>query len=92
MTVFKFILTINSETPAPPKYDIQGETNVFDSKLQPIDLDLMVYQIAKKGKNLATIRRLILYIPFVIFITMWMFFGFEIEAGYWMQHGIRVCF
>eukprot|EP01080_Neovahlkampfia_damariscottae_P000240 gene240-4486_t len=90
LTKKKYIRVIEQEDePAPPKYDVLGESTVFESKLQPVDLDLMVYQIQKKAKNLATIRRLILYVPFVIFITMWMFFGFEIETGYWMQHGIR---
>ena len=58
----------------------------------PVDLDLMLYQVGKKSKTSGLIKRLILYIPFVIFVTVYMFFGFEIPTGYWMQSGIRVLF
>lgn len=58
----------------------------------PVDLDLMMYQINKKNKSVAMIRRLILYIPFLIFVTIYMFFGVEITNGFWVQKGLRVRF
>jgi hypothetical protein len=69
----------------------QVEVGSEDSIMtNPVDLDLMLFQVSKKSKTTGLIRRLILYFPFVIFVTVYMFFGFEISTGFWMQRGLRV--
>jgi hypothetical protein len=60
-------------------------------QMKPLDLDLMVFLAQReKERNTLTRELIIIYIPFLIFVTMYMFFGYEITSGYWMHEALKV--
>jgi hypothetical protein len=60
-------------------------------QMKPLDLDLMVFLAQReKERNTLTRELIIIYIPFLIFVTMYMFFGYEITSGFWMHEALKV--
>ena len=72
------------------KYDALSNQKPKE-QMKPLDLDLMVFLAQReKVRNVLTRELIVVYIPFLIFITMYMFFGYEITTGYWMHEAMKV--
>jgi len=56
----------------------------------PVDLDLMIYQIKRKNDRKGQVIELLIFLPFIVFATMYMFFGSNVSGAYWIHYGVRV--
>lgn len=57
-----------------------------------VDLDLMVFNIERKNTRKFKCLELLIFIPFLIFATMYLFFSQHVTGGYWMHFGIKDLF
>lgn len=71
-----------------PDYDPDAET-LFQGT--PVDLDLMIYSAGRKSEKKRKFFSCCIYVPFIIIVTMYMFFGYQIFDGHFLHHGMKVC-
>lgn len=60
-------------------------------KITPLDVDLMLYlSKRKKEKKSLFVEFLLVYVPFVIFATMYMFYGYETTNAFYLHNAVKV--
>lgn len=68
-----------------------GDDDVTKTR-EGVDLDLMVFNIERKNSRKFKCLELLIFLPFLIFATMYLFFAQHVTGGFWMHFGIKVYF
>jgi len=57
---------------------------------EPIDLEMMLYQVQKRNTKKSKCIELVFYIFFLIFVTMYCFLFKNITGGFWVHESTKV--